>query len=808
MNEKTPIILLLLNRNYLSNAIRSLNWNNALGKAVVMEADAVTFVTFDDKRIPLFPYGQVEKVLSMDDSSTLWLVYGYNRDVSDAWKMAKFLMAYGIERKRIINFSVDIFLNRAWFGNLRLAERQSLDFFSTGISYTEVGLELSCFPGLRGINLACSSADLRNNLATAKHVLEQHPKGSCKFVLIGLAPYSLHFDNRQAFFISPRDVQFSLALDLWDDSSPVPRALLGDRLPSIVASITEKDASPDFAVTKRQDTVTSDEIVAWEEQVRNQDKKYLPEVFNQNVQILEEYIDLCHAHGTYPVVVIWPFAPILRQKYPEKVLALFRQALGQLMKYKEFLLLDFFPLQLSYDCFYNLSHLNRKGAMTASRLVHYWLCRKGVIPFENFCKLSYSEIQSLREIIGKDVYNRLLDDVFHCTEKRLASNKRLRVGFILYDASMWCGDDLYHLFERDRRYEPMVCLCLRTDKKDSAIVRQEHQKGLEQFRAKGLSVIGVEDDETPIPKMDIMIYLTPYDYVLPKVFNFSTITLETLIAHIPYAFSENPITPLLNAQSIARVSSWRDFFDARMNMEWITSETGNLKNPRAFFSGLPKLDWFYADKRNMKPSFTWKGDGIRKKVIYAPHWSIQSGMMFATFQHNFRFMYEYAKEHKDISWVLKPHPNLMFAAVECGVFPSEKAFKKYIAAWEALPNARVITGAYYHEIFETSDGMILDSGSFIFEYQYTHKPFLFLTRETQRFNPFAQKLMETLYKADGRDFTGIDRFVQDVLLGGNDYMYERRLNFFREHLDYKAQNHMTASEYIFKSIDRGITNAL
>ena len=101
--------------------------------------------------------------------------------------------------------------------------------------------------------------------------------------------------------------------------------------------------------------------------------------------------------------------------------------------------------------------------------------------------------------------------------------------------------------------------------------------------------------------------------------------------------------------------------------------------------------------------------------------------------------------------------------------------------------------------------MILDSGSFVAEYQYTGKPLLFLTRDTQKPNDFGHDLMQRLYRADGKDHAEIENFIEDVVLRGNDTMQQERQAFFREHLDYIGRNGKTASEFIFDEIDRGIS---
>lgn len=378
-NDSIPVFILLLNKNYLKNAILSLNWDNGIAKCIIMDVETETFVVYEDKRIPLIPYGKINDALSMDDEKTFWLIYGHKVEVTETWKMAKFLINCGVKRERIINFSTDFHLHRKWIGNLRWAAKNSVDFFATGISYTEVGLELSCIQGLKGINLACSSADLRNNLATAKYVFNHQQEQSCKFVIIGLAPYSFHFDNRKAFSVSPKDVQFSLVFNSWDGTFPALHSLLGPFFQREVDSITEMDADPDFESTKCQRSIMVEDIVNWETELKYHAKKFIPEIFEENVHLLEEYIDLCHTNGAFPVVVIWPFSPIIRDKYPKEILSLFRLTLGQMMKYKHFLVLDLFSQQLPYDCFYDLTHLNRKGAEIVSKQVNYWLHRKGVI---------------------------------------------------------------------------------------------------------------------------------------------------------------------------------------------------------------------------------------------------------------------------------------------------------------------------------------------------------------------------------------------------------------------------------------------
>ena len=60
--------------------------------------------------------------------------------------------------------------------------------------------------------------------------------------------------------------------------------------------------------------------------------------------------------------------------------------------------------------------------------------------------------------------------------------------------------------------------------------------------------------------------------------------------------------------------------------------------------------------------------------------------------------------------------------------------------------------------------------------------------------------MSVLYKVDGRDFDAIDKFIQEILIGGNDPMFDERMKFFDEYFNYKKTNGMLASDFIYKTI--------
>ena len=798
--EKFNVILVLLNEKSLGAALKNLNFGKAKLVAVVVENGTGKFLNIGNLRIPIISFANINNLLSAG-KNFVWLIGGFQNGYGDLYKTKKFLVNSGVPEDNIVNF--DMMMTPEFFANLRYVEKFGATAFATGISYAEVGIHANFIPMIRGslINLASSNSDLRQGYLTAKYVFEHVKPGTIKFVLIGLAPYSLRYDNAKSFSVCPRNLQYMLALNLpaRNRHDKLLLALVSDNVKNFFANVRAEQADLNYSRTKTNNNreLPAKAVIDWEAELKNLTKKLFPDTVEDNMQILKDYIKLCLDNGAKPVGVVLPFAPIMRQNFSKELLTLFRLAIRQLEESYEFMCVDLFDLNLGYDCFYNMAHLNLRGAAISSALLGLRLYEKNLIPTENFCGMNYEYFNLLSNILPKKNYNALMSRVFQSSAQMIRRKDKIRVGFVGYDSSMWCGDKLYSYFANDERFEPTIFLCLRTDKLDDELVQKDFLRGVEQFKSHGFNVVGISEPNTKIPAQDVLIFLTPYFNVLPRAFQLRSLTARTLLTYIPYGFQ---LTTLKLYNKPTYLLCWKLFFESKYRINLAEREC-RMGMSRGIFSGYPKLDTLFEDRAKLK--FNWKMSRRKsKKIIYAPHWSINGGVKYATFQHNYKFMYEFAKAHPEISWVVKPHPNLLFSAVETGVFPTRKAFEEYLQAWNDLPNAQVYTGAYYHEIFATSDGMIHDSSSFIGEYQYAQKPMIFLTRDTQEFNEMGEAILNVSYTVDGRDLNGIAALMQKIFIAGEDPKRAERQKFFDEHLNYYKQNGMSASEFIYRNISR------
>lgn len=666
-------------------------------------------------------------------------------------------------------------------------EETCTDFFVTGDAYMRDALDLKFIPRANSskeakvekVVLAADNQNLQQSYLVAKSVFERTEAGTIKFVLIGLMPYNFPTNDKELL---------------------------------TVQTVEEK--------------------------------------------VLEDYFKLCFDNGAKPVCVALPVHSELKKNYDADALKSFRDTINKVIRGVGWraTFIDLLDIGLDGKLFKDKSHLTSEGSAAVSALLSERLYFKNIIspqemfnagkdffnvlskyfsheryfwsndkplshhifskmacedfkrlsktlPKETcmdlmvqvFSELTYSYLTSLSEMLSKDDYNELTTRIFNRTVEKIRRKDKIKVGFWFELSSHWCGDDVYNLFAQDERFEPIIFVPI---DKWNEFNRNEFINDSKKFKARGLNVFEMKSASLDIPKVDILFRFSPYPEYVPPAFSLANIKVtETLFVHIPYTFVMGehllPI-PLYNV-------CWKIFYSFLMELEK-HRKLHKFGTPRGLYSGYPKLDVFF--KRDSKFHFDWKiTRPDAKKIIWAPHWSIiNRSYAHATFLWNYQFMYEFAKAHPEISWVVKPHSLLFQSAISTKLFPSTEALKEYFQKWDDLPNARFYMGTYYQDIFATSDGMIHDSFSFIAEYQYVDKPMIYLTREDKNYPYLSKEIFKGSYLVDGKDFDGIAAMIQRVFIEGDDYKADERKKIFDKYLNYQKINGMLASEFIFKSI--------
>lgn len=445
-------------------------------------------------------------------------------------------------------------------------------------------------------------------------------------------------------------------------------------------------------------------------------------------------------------------------------------------------------------------------------------------------KYTYGHLYAIFQLLdeldgGRELYEQIYDLAIKCSTAEIrricAKGERVKIAFLVISAAEWGMEKVYRMLEQDDRVECYVVVSPLVDR-DLESRRDTYLQTVDFFIKNGYEVRGGCNEEFNVPVSwqemgdmpDIVMHSTSWIESIPPAFQVLNYPLMTLNYYLPYGIclDDNGTGDYLkkcvyNKEFMNMMT--RIYVDSERNLRGY-QEYGLLHGKNVVYSGYAKMDYFYEERDWSESEIRkmWKiPDGIKshdmKKVIIAPHHSISenSVVKFSTFPKNVYFFLYLAKKYcNEVSFVFKPHPNLRLRAVEAKVFESYEAYDAYLEEWNALPNARVVQESDYLNIFDTSDGMILDSVSFLAEYKYVHKPLLFLRRKEQAFNSLGQCLLEGDYTANGEDYAEIEKFLQEVIINGNDVLHDKREKIFEGELHYMKRGGCSASEYIYRDI--------
>lgn len=426
---------------------------------------------------------------------------------------------------------------------------------------------------------------------------------------------------------------------------------------------------------------------------------------------------------------------------------------------------------------------------------------------------------------GEDLFRQLYHTAMKCCEshvrEKAKSCEKLKVAFMSYSAAQWPAELLYRDMEKDDRFDPYIIVSPLTNRDYNSSMcgytqtvdwyKSTNHRVIEGYDIKN-NLVYTWQGLGGIP--DIVIHLSSWYECIPEPQQFIKLPWRCLNIYIPYA--------MYMADSPDSTFEINDVYNKDiMNLMWKVYIESSAKRPyyekyqmlngeNISFSGYLKMDEViqpksYSDSMIRKIWCVPKEKRMSdyKQIIIAPHWSVfdEGSILFSTFRENAFFWPYLMQKYADrISFVFKPHPNLRAAAVGTGMFKSYDDYDDYLKKLNSFRNARTMDESSYIDLFNTSDGIIMDSGSFTAEYLYTHKPALFLTRPTQNFNAVGRKAYDSYYHASGRDYAGIEYFIKDVIIDGHDQKKSNREKVFDDNFNYLKENGKLAHETIYSEL--------
>lgn len=360
------------------------------------------------------------------------------------------------------------------------------------------------------------------------------------------------------------------------------------------------------------------------------------------------------------------------------------------------------------------------------------------------------------------------------------------VFFVLMD-SVWKFDYVYHMMERDSRFNPTILVCPVVNFGRENMLRHLHEC-YKSFKDKGYKVIMSYNNETSRYidiredlKPDIIFYTNPYKGLIDNRYYIDNFT-DILTCYTNYYFSEGNHFDICCNTPFQNIL-WKKFVESDYHFKHY-QKYQQIKGRNIVTTGYPGIDALI--DVNYKPKDIWKvKDRNIKRIIWAPHHTIQNNpeIYYSTFLRHYELILDLANKYKDsIQIAFKPHPILINKLYK--IWGIEKT-NAYYRQWENLDNGMFCNGSY-QDLFLTSDAIMHDSGSFLLEYLVTGKPALHLDNNIpyeKQYNDLAIDALDHYYHAseaeqiedfirmiiDDKDPKGPARrqFVQDNLMPPN-----------------------------------------
>lgn len=363
--------------------------------------------------------------------------------------------------------------------------------------------------------------------------------------------------------------------------------------------------------------------------------------------------------------------------------------------------------------------------------------------------------------------------------EQLSGHSPVKVVFFAIDIALWRYQHLYELMAADSRFQPTIVLSPCPGRKQ----REQDAAGLRRFfDSKNTTYIDYHEGDKPydvkgIINPDIVFYPQPYEHLLcPEhdCLNF----YDRLVCYASYYF---PIGVQWAYNLHFSNRAWRIYYSLPYQID--------LAKKKAFNHGCNTRMVGYANaddflKRQHVDAWKQMADGKpRKRLIWAPHFSICSPPYRSNFLWMADLMVDIAKTYSDqLQIAFKPHPALLTQLYGHGQWGKERT-DAYYKEWETMENTQLETGEYI-DLFMTSDAMVHDSASFVAEYHYSQNPVMFVARDLTPIMADVSTVGKAAYDAQyiGETESDVRQFIDHVVLAGEDPLKSKREAFFRDSL--------------------------
>ncbi len=335
---------------------------------------------------------------------------------------------------------------------------------------------------------------------------------------------------------------------------------------------------------------------------------------------------------------------------------------------------------------------------------------------------------------------------------RLKFKKHKRVAFVLADLGVWKTETLYKAMLADSRFEPQLAVVEAPGCNVDEVVDYLKRKGYD------FTIVPAEKTICQALHPDVIFYQKPYYEVVTENHEFYN-NIGALFCYAGYGMRSCTNNWITNSPLLG--NCWQIYYENERNRQ-LYSGLNPLCRNNGRATGLPVMDEMNVSRDLL--SDPWKSSEGKKRIIYAPHFSIdpKGWTNSSTFLTLGPLMLELAEKYSDrVQWAFKPHPLLKSRLNEIwGEQRTDEYYRRWAdASWSQYENGR------YAGLFAHSDALIHDCFSFTIEYLATGNPAMYLKDPEVSImdNLNDTYLQAMLQHVQGNTRNAIEIFIEDVI---------------------------------------------
>lgn len=326
----------------------------------------------------------------------------------------------------------------------------------------------------------------------------------------------------------------------------------------------------------------------------------------------------------------------------------------------------------------------------------------------------------------KRLFNRMQLRHLHLLQE-IKGKRKIRVIFLVIHKSVWKVDPVFQKMLKDSLFEPEILVCPYIPYGEERML-EDMESSYVYFLEKGYPVKKAKKEDgswvtLEALKPDIVFFTNPHN--LTRKEYYEDAYLNYLSCYVPY-HHEVGLYGGNEAQYNQDIHNafWKIFVPHQCSKDtykaYCDSEDTNV-----LVTGYPACEDLYSEI----PVKVWKPQERNKlKIIWAPHHTIDNeSLPYSNFLEYAEMFVDLINNNKEtVQWAFKPHPILkskLYLHPKWG----KKRTDSYYQLWAEGGNSQLEEGGYT-ELFQQSDAMIHDSGSFLAEYIYLKKPVLYTVR--------------------------------------------------------------------------------